>query len=403
MSAFSPTDTIRHEYLLAAWKRALYFLLGVLLTAGGLFFCFARGAGSDRLASQVSTVFFLVGGAYMVAFALRSRLVIEGSHIEVRGAFREQAADLDDIEGFRTIRSRNGTYTRLCLKEDRGAITMPRSFDTDEAFRKWFQQLPDLDKRDRDSLLDEIARQNELGATPNERIGALRYAKTWSILILIVSVIAAVALNLGDKDMLLPAAVALAFMPVVALFLVWRSPLLYAVFKPRADPRAELSFILMAAGFGLLIRDSGVHLVSQHSLLWLIGLITIAFTVGFLGSIRSGSVVWGRLIGLFFFVGLYSYALVVLANTLPDHSRATPYTTSVIGKRISHGRSASYILDLAPWGPVQNPNPLTVSSTLYNETLLGDQVCLNLYPGLLLSPWYRQVPCTAQPVPDVQQ
>jgi hypothetical protein len=37
---------------------------------------------------------------------------------EVRGAFLERTAALSDIEGFRMISSRCGSYLQLCLKEE---------------------------------------------------------------------------------------------------------------------------------------------------------------------------------------------------------------------------------------------------------------------------------------------
>lgn len=400
MSSFQQVSSTRHEYQMKTWKKALCVSLGVLLTAGGFALGLASTSGQERPVSLITTLFFLAGGLYMLAWALRARLITEGSRIEVRSAFREQSADLGEIEGFRTISARNGSYTQLCLKQGRGTITVSRDFDTDENYQSWFQQLTDLDKRDRDALLDEISRQEDLGATPTERLGALATAKTWSIFAVIISIAAAVALNFGEAVFLLPAAAVLALMPVVVLFMVWQSPLLYAVYKAKADPRAELGFVLMVAGFGLLIRNRGVHMVSMQPLLWLIALITLAYIGALYGSIRTGRSVWGRMIGLLFFAGIYSYALVVLTDTLPDHSQATPYRASVIGKHISSGRSTSYILHLAPWGPLQNSNSLSVGSDVYRATQVGDEVCLDLYRGTLHAPWYKDVPCNLEYDPN---
>jgi drug/metabolite transporter (DMT)-like permease len=402
MNTYRPTDMPRQEYLLAAWKRALFMILGTFLIGGGLFFGFASSSGAT--VSVVSSLFFLCGGIYTIAYALLARVVIEGSRIRVRGAFREQSADLSNIEGYRTVKSRNGTYTQLCLKQGGGTISLSNAFETDGDYRAWFQQLTDLDTRDRELLLDEIARKETLGSSPKERLGALSMAKAWNILILIATIAAAVALNFADSDLRLPAAAALALAPVAVLLMIWQSPLLYAIMKPRSDPRTDLGMILIVAGLGLLFRDRGVHLVAQQPILWIAAAITIAYTAGLYNSLRADNALYGRLIGLLFFIGVYGYSLVVLADSLPDQSQAKTFTSSVIAKRVSHGgRSTSYILELAPWGPVEDRNSLSVSSREYSKTATGDQICLLLHPGTLHVQWYEHIACSTRPWYSSQQ
>lgn len=396
MTPFDQAESARNEYGLKAWLKLLYIVLGMLfLVLGSILSPVLISPGRDRTFSLMMTPLFVAFGVFMLAQVLRARLVIQGTQIEVRNAFRERVANLGEIEGFRTISTRNGSYTQLCLKDGRGTISIPNTFDTDEAYREWLHRVPDLDQRDRQALLDEISQQADLGATPEERLGALATAKTWGIFTLVVSVVAAVTLNFADESLHLISALVLILMPLVVIMLVWRSPLLYAVSKPKADPRAELGFVLIVAAFGLFIRNRGVHLVSLQPLLWIMGLITVAYIAGFWGSIRANRSVWGNLVGVLFFAGLYSYGFVVLANTLTDQSQATRYTASVIGKHTSSGRSTSYILELSPWGPIANSNQLSVSSTLYYKTTVGDQVCLDLHSGSLNAPWYRHVSCNS--------
>ena len=404
MNALGPIDMSRHEYALAAWKRALFLILGTLLTGGGLFFGFATSSGGNATTSLVSSLFFLCGGIYTIGYALLARVVIEGLRIQVRGAFREQSADISEIEGYRTVSSRSGTYTRLCLKEGRGTISLSNSFETDGDYQAWLAHLTDLDKRDRDSMLDEIARDESFGSSPGERLSALSRAKTSNILLIVVTVLSALVLNFAGPDLRLPAAFALALAPIIVLFLTWRSPLLYAIMKPRSDPRTDLGFIVIAAGFGLLMRDRGVHLVAQQPILLITAAIAFALIVGLYGSMKTGASLFGRLIGLLFFVGIYSYGLAVFADSVPDQSQATPFATSVIGKHVSHGgRSTSYILELAPWGPVQDRNNLSVSSSEYADVATGDPICLLLHPGALHIQWYERVKCSTRPWTTWQQ
>lgn len=394
MSAFRLTDMSRHEYLLAAWKRALFMILGTFLIGGGIFFGCA--ASSNAPVSRVSSLFFLCGGIYTIAYALLARVVMEGSRIRVRGAFREQSADFNDIEGYRTISSRNGTYTQLCLKDGQGTISLSNSFETDGDYSAWFHQLTDLDKRDRDAMLDEIAREEAIGSTPKERVRAVSKAKTLSIALLVATIGVAIALNFANPDIQFPAAFALAIAPIAVLLMVRRAPLLYTVMKPRSDPRADLGLVLLVAGLGLLMRERGVHLVAQQPILLIAVLITLVYSAALYSSMRSGNTFIGRMIGLLFFIGIYGHGLAVLADSMPDYSQTTTYTTSVVAKHISRGgRSTSYVLELAPWGPLQDRNNLNVSSREYAHTTIGDQVCLLLHQGVLGSKWYERITCSA--------
>jgi len=395
MNSFLQTGATRHEYRLKGWLRVLYLLMGVAFTVGGGFFVFLACVNSESPFEVLIAVFFMGIGLYVLAYALRSRLVIDGARIEVRDAFREHTADLSEIEGFRTISSRNGTYMQLYLKEGRGKITVSQSFNTDDDYRAYFQQLTDLDARDRDLLLEEISHDTELGSTPEERLSALKQAKTWSIVAIVVAIAAAAGLIFGDAALHLPSAVVLALAPVAAFFLMQHSPLLYAIFKKKSDPRAELSFVLMIASFGLYFYIHDLHFVSMQPLLLMIVIVAFAYIAAFFNSARKNSSPTGALIGLIFFGAIYSYGLAIVVNSLADNTKASIYIVPVTGKHVVHGKSTTYYLDLAPWGPVEDPNKISVSSSFYDNTAVDDQICLGLHPGRLRASWYQLAACPA--------
>ena len=397
MEHFQQVSGNRHIYRVKAWQRWLYLLLGAAMGLGGIFVVGITKSETDPLAGLLASLPLVAVGVFLFAMALRSRIVIEGSRIEVRNVFGEKTADLSQIEGFRTVSSRNGSYTFLYLKENRGKISFSNFFDTDDDYRAWFQQVTDLDKRDRDAVLEEISRDTELGATPEERLAALKQAKTLSIVALVVTIAAAAGVNLDIEALHLPSAWVLALAPVVALLLVQRSPLLYAFFKRKTDPRAEISFLLMAAGFGLLIRCRGVEMVSIRPLLNFIVPIVLVFSAMLFNSVRKSSSVFGAILGVLVFASFYGYGLIVVANSLADSSTTTTYSVEVIDKHATHGRSTSYYLVLEPWGPVEGRNEISVSSTIYEQVSRGDQICLGLHQGRLHAPWYHLADCPAEP------
>lgn len=406
MGSLESANTLRHEYRLKTSQQMLYLLIGAVTAGMGLFLNWqvrpARTTDHFSQMSEVLTIVLAGSGIALWLLALRSRVVIDGARIEVRSAFRERSATLNEITGYRTASSRNGKYTYLELRDGGRRIAISQGIATDDDYQAWLQQLPDLDQRDRAALLDKIEHSEELGATPEERLKALATAKTWGIFSIVVAVVTALGLNLGPAGLQLPCLVVLAATPLAALYLVRRSPLLYAMLKTKSDPRAEMIFGLMAAMFGLLFRLRGFHLVSVQPLLLLIAVIALGYTgLAYLAMQKGNSTPGGAVVVLFLALG-YGFGLVDLTNTLPDRSTGQVYTTAVTGKHISSGRSTTYYLRVEPWGPYPNSNQFSVSPQEYRETGIGDQVCLGLHPGLLHAKWYEMVSCADQPASSAQ-
>jgi hypothetical protein len=390
-----PTLT-RCEYRIKPWKKALSLMLGFPLAAGALFVIATSGLDRNRLPAGISALFFLAGGVYIIAWAFRSRLILDGTRIEVRTAFGERTAEFRDIEGCRTISTRYGTEKRLQLKSGGGTLTVSNDFETDGEFGAWMRRLPDLDNIDRESMLEEIKRREDLGAKPEERLGALANAKSIAIFASIAAVALALVLGFADPLLELPAGISLAAAPAVVFLLMRRSPLLYTIFKPKGDPRPDLLFVLMASSFGFLLAVRGVHLVSWTSLLPSILSLAAVYLAPVLLGKPDPTTLMGKVIACLFFAALYGYGVSVAVDASLDTRLPEPYRATVTGKHEYHGRSTTYTLYLAPWGPVEHSNRLNVTGTFYRATETGDQVCLDLYPGTLHVQWFRHVDCATQ-------
>jgi hypothetical protein len=400
MNSFPREGAARREYRMGRAPQFLLLGFGVLCTGLAVMALRAPANTANALA-PIMMIFFLAIGGCLFAWALRARIILDGTRIEVRGLLGERSADLSEIEGFRTFQSRNGSYMKLFLKEGRGTITVSKSFNFDEHFREWFDQVPDLDKRDGEALLEEISHEQELGATPEERLKKLADAKTWSVFLTVVATAAAVALWLARSALLVPATLLLALTPVAAFLLLMRSPLLYAVLKQKADPRAELSIALIVSTIGLLLSMSGLHFVSVRPLLIFMVSVGIAYFLAFQSACRRSTQRQGAIIALLVLAGLYGAGFGLMADTITDQGPATTYSADVLRKRVSHGRSTSYYLVLSPWGPLKSPHQLSVPGRTYRSLQIGDEVCLSVHPGTLRAPWFQLVDCTDRLSPDL--
>lgn len=395
-----PVAAAKHVYKNKWWKSAGYCVPGAIFGAGGLATGFqaASNRGSNVLLIALVAAFLLALAAYFFGVALRSRLVIEGTRIEVRGAFRQRSSDLSEIEGFRTVSSRYGSFRQLVLKEGRGAISIQSSFKTDDHYRAWFQQIPDLDQRDRQALLAEIEKQQDLGATPEERLGALTRANRQNKVLLVFVAAAVAGLNFAPHAWLTPCAVLVILAPFAAAYLCWSAPLLSTVFKRRSDPRADTSYILLVASFGLLLRMRENHFLSVHPLLPAMALAAVAVTLAYYRGARTGA---NRraILAVFLVAALYGYSAIAVADVFFDNAPGQAFTSQVVDHHVSRGsRSTTYYLRLAPWGPVETADDVSVPSSLYRATHLGDTICLDLHPGRLHAPWFHVVACPSAPL-----
>jgi hypothetical protein len=399
MNTLQQTSSTRHEYRLKSWQRWLYLLLGVAAIVGGFFLAFKILSEPDGAVLAVTILFMPILGVYVLAWALRSRLVIEGTRIDVRGALKEKTADLSQIEGFRNISTRNGSYTVLYLKEGQGKITISRSFDTDDDYRAWFQQITDLDARDRDAILAEITQDAELGFTPEERLGALKQAKARSIVVIVLAVAAAVGLNFGPANLRSLSAIVLALVAIVVGFLVRQQPNLYVIPMKKSDPRADFSIALIASSLGLAFQIRNYDFVSMKPLLILMIPVALVYIAMLFGAVSKNANKAAAIALLLFYGCSYSFGLAIVADTLADHAKASIYVVPVTGKHTTSGKSNTYTLELAPWGPVEGSNEISVDAAFYNDLQAGDQVCLGLHPGWLRAAWYQLAECPAQIAP----
>lgn len=120
-------------------------------------------------------------------------------------------------------------------------------------------------------------------------------------------------------------------------------------------------------------------------------------TVGALQMGRPGLVSrWQLMLVLAIACSAYAFGAISLADVRWDPSPGAAARTTVEGKYVSHGRSTSYNLTLAPWGPVAAARSISVSSSAYDAFNPGDRVCVTLHPGALGLAWYAIATCQTQ-------
>lgn len=393
MGAMEQVAAGRHEYGLRPAVKPLYLAVAIFCIAMGGYFL-AATPNHPRLASAELTFAGLVAaGVWMALVGVRTRLVIDGTHVEVRGAVRTREFDRNEVEGFRTFRSRSGTYLAICLKEGAGTIPL-LSYATDGWLEDWFAGLTDLDERDRKELLERIDQDQELGATPEQRRGALGDAKWLNVGAWLVDGAAAAVFLWGPREYRVAAMVVVALAPVAAAYLVSTRPLLYAFLGNKKDPRTETSPVLIISGLGLLLGATHANFVSVGALLPYIGVGALLAAAMFWGAAQKNPRMAATLFALCMLSGLYGWGLAVGVDMAGDATAPQIYSAQVVGGHVSHGKSTSYYLKLGPWGPFATSySNVQVTRSEYEGMRPGDVVCVELHAGALRVAWFEMVPC----------
>jgi hypothetical protein len=398
MDQFSYNDNQSQTYQLTTGRMLLYLVMSFVYLGVSGFFLLKSGSNLTEH-NPVDAIFliFALVALYLASYAIRTRLILTGDHMDYRSALRTRSVDRDQIEGIRTIRAKNGSYTRVYLKDNRGTFTIPSSITNQDGVSQWLQSVTNLDQRDADQITRELSNEQTISSGQADPSALLGNAKLVMYALSALAVIASFLAFRQTPSLFLPSVVVLWLLPLVGVGMLHRFPLLYGFFKQKADPRAELVPVIVIPAFGLLFAFSAgdsTHIIHSNQILIWIAVIFIAFVAAMLQPALNSVNRLGAIIGILVIGGLYSVGVIHTADTVPDHSIPQPFQAQVLDMHVSHGRSTSYYLSLAPWGPMTSVSNVDVSPRTYNQVQVGDYVCLGLYPGFLHAPWYTLTSCT---------
>jgi hypothetical protein len=242
---------------------------------------------------------------------------------------------------------------------------------TDKDFLTWIHSLPDLDAGKKKAVERE---RTEAIASLKQRgfaeLSIRRLRRTASGLNFAVYGLGLISFLIRDPHHVLTWS--MVALPWVAILLVANFAPFYRFGGPRNSPLPDLSLVLIIPGLFLML----------HALQWIapIGwdgplLLTVCGS-----AILVGLGFWcdpwlrkyrGLTLLLLILCCGYGYGAGLQVNALLDRSTPKTYRVIVTGKYVSHGRSTSYNLKLAPWGPNPRGQNLMVFRSQYEEVKAG--------------------------------
>src|SRR6185503_8667437 len=139
MSSLEQENAVRHEYQLTTFHKSahLVFAVGLIVAAGSFFYLAENPIGRDF--ALIVGISLLISGFTLALSTFRSRLIIDGNRIEVRSALHTASADRNEIEGLRQMKNQYGSWTRIYLRENRGAFNVSGSFAGKDELDHWLK------------------------------------------------------------------------------------------------------------------------------------------------------------------------------------------------------------------------------------------------------------------------
>jgi hypothetical protein len=374
------------------WMVSVLGLVLVSLSLAGAIFFVLADEGHTPAGSAV--LFALCGGfalvgIYLLAAAMFYRVILQADSIQVFEIYRRRQLARGEIEGRSHFANAQGPSGWVLVPKPGvgGKIKLSMYLKTDKAFLAWIHSLPDLDLGKRRAVererTDAIASLKQRGFA---ELSIQRLRRLAGGLNFTVYGLGLASFLVRDPNHVLTCA--LVALPWIAILLVARLAPYYRFGGPRNSPLPDLSLVLIIPGLFLALRAlQGIAPVGWEGPL----LLTV-----FGSAILVGLAFWcdpwlkkhlGVTALLLILCCAYGYGAGMQVNALLDRSTPNTYRVMVTGKYVSHGKSTSYHIKLAPWGPNVSGQTLMVFRSQYEETKTGDTVCMLLRSGALHVAW----------------
>src|SRR5262249_4860759 len=108
------------------------------------------------------------------------------------------------------------------------------------------------------------------------------------------------------------------------------------------------------------------------------------------GSLRTRR--W-TLLGIGLVAAVYAFGAIGEADALFDRSPVMVLRSQVLDKHISYGKTKTYHLKLAAWGPMSEGGDVSVTQAVYDRLEAGSTACIVLRSGALGMPWFIVLAC----------
>lgn len=339
------------------------------------------------------SVLAVIAGFLSAVATYRGKIVtLTRDTIRVPRGPRLAVVHRDHITGWRIVNTRNSKVIQVEWREPGSGKTLtagiPMYFVPDAAFTDWFKDIPNLDEVEKASSIQEVEQDARLGSTPADRVERVARAREIARVLKIAGFIALGWAFFFPRPYV-PAIVAVAALPWIALWLAWKDSAFSVEDVGKNDARANVGVLLWAPGMVIAVRALyDIRLVHPFQVM-VPALVFLALMLGcLLWASPSYRKKVGGLLMMAAFLCTYTAGTIAIANTLLDHRQPERYRLQVLNKRTQGRKRPTQYFTLPSWGPYAHENQIEVSRRLFRETEVGQSVCIQLHPGAIGLDWY---------------
>lgn len=381
------------EYRLPKFWRVVSYLFSAGFIVLAIYLVY-YGIVSDKQA--LSLIPFYGGAAVVSALAWYvykdaqvGKLIIEDDRVTLVSPMGTKSLHKDDILGFREIENYIIVEPR---DHKKSRLRISTYFEKRHEIIRWFDLcIPNLEIVEWQEEVTEVLRDEELGLFSEDRLRKLDVARKVARVINIIAWVACAWIIFYPKpyEFAVITGIALPWIAMAASY-IFRNLMKGGDRDNSAYPSVTEGFVL--PGFALLLRFLFDYDILDYSSAWvMVGCLTVAMFVLFQLPIkgfspRSASAVF--LLILFpLFTFIYSLGTVILINCMADKSEPASYTSTILSKRTSKGKTTTYYFNLEPWGDLTEEESVSVSSRDYDKASPGDTVKIRQHEGAFKIPW----------------
>ncbi|KAA2242976.1 hypothetical protein F0L74_10670 [Chitinophaga agrisoli] len=373
-------------YSIPNWLKITMAIVGIPMVASFLAIVVA-----PAFTDTFNKVYFLVGPAALAmaglcTFALlqlNEQLSIDDYSIKYNSRFINRELLLTDIAGYR--------YYKNCLMleplPERGKrIQITRHMSRFNRIEEWvLNRYPDLDKAEAQAIFD-----NRGAKDSRETVAKKARQAKLEIYSLNGLIMALIAVSLIFPTLKPAAYYVLMVCPLPAIFLLYRYGPLVKLGEKTESPMISMDLPLLLSGGSMIIQALYVNIL-RYDRIWppaiaiatVLGALLIAVRWRFL---KRGVHYVAMVTLLITFFG-HGYATIVFLNQLTDKKAPVPYKARIQRMWASQGKTTTYHLELAPWGPQHDVDDVTTSEDFYDSVQVNDTIAISLHPGGLEIPY----------------
>jgi len=348
-------------------------------------------SGQRYLGTGTCSAFFFLA-VYLLLTTIRSKIVLYADRIEMHELTATHTMRRDEIAGWRLGGDKSQGALVLHGKPPTSKIVSTAwTYSADAALDQWFDGLANLDEKELEEAIDEIADDYTLGIDEQERFERLaRAQRTAQVLNLAGGALCAWGVFYPRPYdvvifMLLAA-------PWIAAAAGWRFDGLIRLDGRASDLKPNLAVLFLLPMAALTLRAvfdyETVGWKSQTTAAFVIAAMLFAAQWVAYEDVRTSRT--GLLIFLFNFLA-YGYGAALHINALAETADMEQTRYHLREKYVSNGRHEVKLAKAHANAP--DVSSAQVTRYFYNMLKPGDSVCLAMRPGALGIKWFMAGPC----------